>query len=365
VFGRDQFFDPLNPNFNFNSLTGATQFTASFPNVYRDIVNHTYGAYVSDEWKPAAGLTLNLGLRYDWQTGVWNEDHSQSEYPRPLPYVDFASRGDTNNVGPRAGVAWDLHKDGKSVVRAGYGLIFNNITNATNGNELTTLKQNNITINNPSYPDPYGGRDPASFASTAPPNISIMNNELVNAPVSTYSAGYSQALAADLAINLDGVYQKGTDWPTNENINAPTTPGAAATRPLPVWGNITSVDPAGEWTYKALLVRLEKRLTHRYQYTLSYTLAKQDSNYGSADTVGINQGGTITDFYNQALDNGPQPNDRRHALVASGAAQLPGDVVLGLIWNFRTTAPTSMATARTPTTCPAPRRTWATATTAP
>ena len=222
TFGRDQFFDPTNPA-SFASLTGATQFTAAFPNVYRDIVNHTYAAYVADEWKPAAGVTFNLGLRYDIQTGVWNEDHSMSEYPRPLPYVDFASRGDKNNVGPRAGLAWDVHKNGKSVVRAGYGLIFNNITNATNGNELTALKQNSITINNPTYPDPYGGRDPASFASTAPPNISILNNKLVNAPVNTYSGGYSQALAADLAINLDGVYQKGTDWPTNENINTPTT----------------------------------------------------------------------------------------------------------------------------------------------
>src|ERR1041385_4062599 len=180
TFGRDQFFDPTNPA-SFASLTGATQFTAAFPNVYRDIVNHTYAAYVADEWKPAAGVTFNLGLRYDIQTGVWNEDHSMSEYPRPLPYVDFASRGDKNNVGPRAGVAWDLHKNGKSVVRAGYGLIFNNITNATNGNELTASKQNSITINNPTYPDPYGGRDPASFASTAPPNISILNNKLVNA----------------------------------------------------------------------------------------------------------------------------------------------------------------------------------------
>ena len=340
VFGRDQFFDPNVPA-SFASLTGATQFTASFPNVYRDVVNHTYAAYVADEWKPAAGLTLNLGLRYDIQTGVWNENHSQSEYPRPLPYVDFASRGDKNNFGPRVGLAYDVHKDGKSVVRAGYGLVYNNITNTTMGAEITTLKQNSIVINNPTYPDPYGGRDPASFASTAPPNISIMNNKLVNAPVNTYSGGYSQALASDLAINLDGVYQKGTDWPTNENINTPTTPGVAASRTLPAWGNITSVDPIGEWTYKALLVRLEKRLTHRYQYTVSYTLSKQDSNYGSGDTVGIAQGGTITDYYHPELDNGPQPNDRRHALVASGAFQLPSDVVLGTIFNFRTTSPFS------------------------
>ena len=231
TFGADQLFDPLNSAFNINSLRGATQFTASFPNVYRDIVHHTYAAYVSDEWKPAAGLTFNLGLRYDIQTGVWNENHTQAEYPRPLPYVDFASRGDKNNFGPRAGVAWDVRKDGRSVIRGGYGLVFNNITNATQGNEITALKQNSIVINNPTYPDPYGGRDPASFVSTAPPNINILNNKLVNSPVHTYSAGYSQQLFADTAINMDGVYQKGTDWPTTENIN--TRDQRTLVRPLP------------------------------------------------------------------------------------------------------------------------------------
>jgi len=349
TFGRDQFFDPLNPNFNFASLTAPTQFTAAFPNVYRDIVNHTYAAYVSDEWKPAAGLTLNLGLRYDWQTGVWNEDHTQAEYPRPLPYVDFGSRGDRNNLGPRAGFAWDVAKDGRTVVRGGYGLVFNNITNATQGNEITALKQTNIIINNPSYPDPYQGRDPATFASTAPPNINILNNDLVNAPVHTYTLGGSRQLMEDTAVNIDGVYQKANNWPTNLNINSPaqSAPGVVATpavRPLAEWGQIVSTDPIGEWTYKALLVRLEKRLSHRYQYQVSYTLAKQDSNYGSADTVGIAQGGTITDFYNRALDEGPQSSDRRHALVVSDAFQLPYDIILGTIFNFRTASPFSART---------------------
>jgi hypothetical protein len=341
TFGRDQFFDPLNTSFSFNSLTAPTQFTASFPNVYRDIVSHTYAAYVSDEWKPLSGLTFNLGLRYDIQTGVWNEHHTQSEYPRPLPFVDFASRGDKNNLGPRLGFAWDTRKDGRSVMRGGYGIVYTNITNATQGTEITALKQNSIIINNPSYPDPYLGRDPASFASTAPPNVNILNNNLENAPVNTYTLGFSQQLMADTAINVDSVYQKATHYLTQENINTPRN----GVRPLPEWGQILSIDPIGLWTYKALLVRLEKRLSHRYQYQLSYTLAKQDGNFGGTgntpDLVGINQGGGITDYYNPAADIGPLPSDRRHAVVLSGAFQLPSDVVLGVIWNFRTTTPFS------------------------
>src|SRR5215470_9294660 len=337
TFGRDQLFDPLNPNFNFNSLSGATQFQAAFPNVYRDIVSHTYAAYVSDEWKPFSGLTFNLGVRYDIQTGVWDENHTQAEYPRPLPYVAFGSRGDKNNVGPRAGFAWDVRNNGRFVVRGGYGLVFTGMTNATQGTEITALKQNSIIINNPSYPDPYQGRDPASFASTAPPNINILSNKLVNAPVNTYSAGFSQQLMVDTAVNVDGVYQKATNYFTTENINTPKN----GVRPLPEWGQIVSTDPIGEWTYKALLVRLEKRLSHRYQYQVSYTLAKQDGNYGSPDTVGINQGGSITDFYNPGADVGPLPSDRRHALVVSYASQLPSNVILGVIWNFRTSTPFS------------------------
>jgi len=337
TFGRDQFFNPTDPNFNFNSLSGATQFTAAFPNVYRDIVSHTYAAYVSDEWKPVAGLTFNLGLRYDIQTGVWDEHHTQAEYPRPLPYVDFGSRGDKNNVGPRLGLAWDVRKNGRLVVRGGYGLVYTNVTNATQGTEITALKQNSIIINNPTYPDPYQGRDPASFASTAPPNINILSNDLVNAPVNTYTAGFSQQLLSDTAVNVDGVYQKATDYFTVENINTPKN----GVRPLPEWGQILSTDPIGDWTYKALLVRLEKRLSHRYQYQISYTLAKQDGNYGSPDLVGINQGGTITDYYHPEYDLGPLPSDRRHALVISDAFQLPSDVVIGTIFNFRTSTPFS------------------------
>ena len=53
-------------------------------------------------------------------------------------------------------------------------------------------------------------------------------------------------------------------------------------RPLPAWGRITQVQSIGWQTYRALLVRLEKRLSNRYQYTVSYTLQRvTDNSFGA------------------------------------------------------------------------------------
>src|SRR5262249_27704962 len=152
--------------------------------------------------------TLNLGLRYDRDTLIWNENRKNdgSFYPAVLPFVDFSKRGDNNNIAPRVGMAWDITGDGRTVVRAGYGRLFNTIMNGTPGAEETTLRQTSISISNPTYPDPYGGRSPASFASTAPANISIVSDDMVNPYSDMYSVGFSRQLGADMAINADGVY---------------------------------------------------------------------------------------------------------------------------------------------------------------
>ena len=252
---------------------------------WRHLTQEDWSLFFKDSWNTTQNLTLNIGLRYDKFGVLFDQkgliarakggEKSLYNYMTngtltqsllvgkgsPNPNELFWPN-DWNNIGPSVGFSYKVPQFGKTtVIRGGYGLVFNNITNATQGTEITALKQNSIVINNPTYPDPYGGRDPASFVSTAPPNINILNNKLVNSPVHTYSVGYSQQLFADTAINLDGVYQKGTDWPTTENIN--TRDQRTLVRPLPEWGQIVSTDPIGEWTYKALLVRMEKRLSDR------------------------------------------------------------------------------------------------------
>jgi hypothetical protein len=325
AFGVDQYFNPADPNFDVRKLTGARTYTQTWPVVFRDIPDHLYTGYAQDEWKVTRGLTLNLGLRLDYQTMAWDEWVSMSRYPRPLPYVDFASRGGKPLWQPRIGLAWDLTGNGKSVARAGFGTAYQVFFNGNQGNELVALLQNNINITNPSYPDPFGGRDPITFVSTAPPNVGIMANDLKNAPTTTSSVGFSQQLSSNMAVNVDGVIQHTANLPLTTNVNQPFTPTGA--RPLPEWGQITMTKTIGNYDYKAFLVRLEKRLSNHYQYQMAYTLSKQDTDFG------------WTDAYVHTQDVGPSSSDRRHQLVMSSGIQMPADVVAGVIFSYRTPTP--------------------------
>ncbi len=154
TFGQDQHFNPADPAFNVAQLTGATQFTASFPTFTIHLLSQTYEAYVQDQWRLGSKVTVNLGLRYDRQTKIFNEDFTQDRYPRPLPFVDFGARGDANNIAPRAAVAWDVTGDARTLVRAGYGLVYGNLQNAVARGEHDAFRQFAVNIRNPSYPDP-------------------------------------------------------------------------------------------------------------------------------------------------------------------------------------------------------------------
>jgi len=325
-FGADQPFDPNDPA-SIAALKNPILFTASLPPVYRDTKNSWFQAYAQDEWKMGSEVTLNLGLRYDLQYDSWNQHLDQSKFPVPLPLVHPNLRKDHNNLGPRVGFAWDVANDGKSVVRAGYGRYYRYIFGSFGG-EQTNLLQSSIRITKPSYPDPYGGKSPLAFASTAPPNISIVGDDIRNPQADMYNVGFSQQLTTNIAVHVDGTYTNMTSDTLTENVNTPDQ--VTKVKPLPTWGRILASEPLGVGKYKALLVRLDKRYAQRYLFLLSYTLSKSGGN---------SQG--ITSYYNPSLDNGPAPTDRRHMLVSSGSVMMPGQIQLGAVWTLRSKMPFS------------------------
>ena len=337
TFGADQFFDGTPASIA--SLRNPIQFTAAFPPLTRFLENHWVQGYVQDDWRIRSNVTLNLGLRYDRQHNSFNQITmskliAQGAFPRPLPAdtlghaIDPKSRKDNNNFGPRIGLAWDINDDGRTVVRAAYGLYYQYFMQTPLRGEQTALRQTSINITNPPYPDPYGGRTPQSFASTAPPNVSVIDDRLQNPESYTGSVGLSREVAPNIAVHFDGVYTRMSKMAMTVRINTPA-PGVVA-RPDPTWGVIQQTQSRGEHEYKAFFARLERRYANRYQYLFSYTLAKQENNGGVT---------AVTDFYDPDLDWGPGNADRRHAFVASGSVMLPYEISLGAVFNLRSTAP--------------------------
>jgi hypothetical protein len=96
--------------------------------------NWTYVAgYVQDDWKPTPRLTLNLGLRWEMQTGPYsNKFQSVGKAALEAAGYNGELQDDKNNFGPRIGFAYDVKGDATFVVRGGYGRyydeIFQNIT---------------------------------------------------------------------------------------------------------------------------------------------------------------------------------------------------------------------------------------------
>jgi len=329
VFATDQFFDGTAAAMA--TLRNPIQFTATFPPLPRNLQNHWFQGYVADQWKVRSNVTVDAGLRYDTQYHSFNTHISLAGRERLGELVHPKSRGDYNNVAPRFGVAWDVVGNGRSVIRAAYGWYYQYLMQNQLRPELTTLLQSSVNIRNPSYPDPYNGLSPQAFVTVAAtPNVTIVDDNIENAKAKGLTLGYSQELRANMAVHVDGIYTNVDQMTQSANINTPDP--ITRVRPIAGWGNIVQLRSAGFHEYRAMLVRLERRLAQRHQYMLSYTLAKE-TNEGPT--------GTITDFYNPGLDKGPGSGDRRHGFVASGSVVLPYDISLGGVWTLRSTMPFS------------------------
>ncbi len=332
---------PYNAN---DPSTWPTQYTNSLP-TYGDIPAKHFSAYFQDDWEVAHSLTINAGLRYDVQKGVFLEDvpgllqkiqdklGRDGSFPVPIPSAltnDYKGRGDRNNFGPRVGFAWDPRGDGVTNVHAGYGLFYDNVRTLLQGGELTWPQSKTIVINKPAFPDPYQGRSRDEFLSTAPPNITVNRSDMVNAYAHQASAGVSREVSRNIAVTVDGTFV----WRyADRDTVDPNVPDQATRLKLyPQFGRITLVQSTADNTYQALLVKFERRMSGRYQYLVWYTLSKaEDVSYLS----------NVPGTYGFVKFKRPSTADRRHRLVVSGILALPGQVQVSAIGDFRSSLPFS------------------------
>src|SRR5436190_9110718 len=102
----------------------------TFGSTSRDLSQYSIGAFVNDEWKASSRLTVSLGLRYDINSPITEANNIESNFipgqglVRVGSGLDQLYQTDKNNFGPRAGIAWDVTGDGRTVFRSGYALTY-------------------------------------------------------------------------------------------------------------------------------------------------------------------------------------------------------------------------------------------------
>lgn len=341
VFESSSFFDSnFRGTYTFPSMTAflngtPSRFTQNQGDTRLERPNRIVGLYAQDDWRPSPALTLNVGVRYDWEG-------AKTEALRDITGKPGAGiSGDTNNFSPRFGFAWAPGGSTTKAIYGGTGVYYDQVILNIIGNaRFTPPKVIGIQIDNPAWPDPFLG----GTVRIPPPNVSVIDEEL-NTPWNWNTQfGYRQELARDLGLDISYVHNRGYDHVQILNTNAgiPGTAninGAGAVRPNPNFTNVSFYTNLGQIRYHGLLTDLRKRFSKNYSGSVNYTLSKtRDNSFNFVSGVIVPE--------RPDLNWGPGSDDRRHRVAGHAEVRLPAALTLGVIVEFRSEAPLNITAAR-------------------
>ena len=402
------FDDPLTIRNNTNGLypqgfatRGAVrQITFSDGEATHDQQLDQIAFYLQDDWKVTPRLTLNLGLRWDANVGnlIDQRNNRTIEILRRLNHPRArAITADEEKLGrttpswtefqPRVGFAWDPTGSGRTVIRGGYGIfydqLFQNLTLfslSQVGRELfqTIVSRSNTQVGVGQLADFRFGIDPNP---PLPPGFSISELAIggfgrINDPdasepyVQKFSVGFETSLGSSTTLSSDYVHTLGLHEPRVQVINPrirdvcdPLFPTANPASPLCVRGvssrlldrafvdagfgagrieQINMIGTTNRSLFDSWATTLKRR-TRRMTLSASYVLSNSRS-WGGQPLASYSGNGIATTPDNQFKPEefGPTRIDERHRLVASGVFDVPGDFQIAPLLQLASARPFSL-----------------------
>ncbi|MBI1761198.1 MAG: TonB-dependent receptor [Acidobacteria bacterium] len=317
-----------------------------------------FAGYATDDWKATRKLTLNLGLRYEYNTpaidtkGLWRSltfTQQVNGVPTVVPNIGTPFEfyeAQKKLFMPRLGFAYRWTD--RWVVRGGFGIYYNvhqlnnytilnlnppksgtaNFANSSTGGRITNAATQPVLT----YAAPFGVVSP-----TLATGINALDPKNDQPYVSQWSLDVQRRLPGDIVLSVGYVGNKGTHIDQTVELNAPApsilaNPGGR--RPIP-----TFIDGAGgpsrplnrlRWLtsdgnswYHALQVNAQKRFSKGLQMNVAYTYSKAEGEgYGRNES-----GGALPNSYqnphNRAAEKTRYGFDFRHSLVTSYLYELP------------------------------------------
>lgn len=305
--------------------------------------NPFYAVYLQDSWKARPNLTLDLGVRYEYD-----------RRKEPLPT-------DTNNIAPRFGFAWSPFSDSRTAVRGGYGIFvaptyFQIDWVVTAFNQFDGRRQIAQVFTSILNPGPEAahnvfrtltaqgviGQRPILAADLEQFGIQVVNSgplppftalfesaeDYVNPYSQQASLGIEHELAPDLALSIDYTFSRTLKLPRSRDKNLLS----AAIDPnlgIRVWTDADFVDPflaqfntyestARSW-YSGMTVELTRRLRNRFMFSVNYTYSRAID-----DVVDFGADFQANDQTDMFAEKALSSFDQRHKFVGYGTWDGPG-----------------------------------------
>jgi hypothetical protein len=376
------------------------QFAAGEASHVQDI--HQVAFYAQDDWRVTPRLTLNLGLRWDANIGNLPDQSTNrtlailSQLDDPLAQSltsdsDALARSTPSwkEFQPRLGFAWDVGGDGRTLVRGGFGIfydqLFQNLTLfslSQSGSEIfsTLLNLTNSAVGQGQLANFRFGVDP--LPAPPPPDFSVLptgafgriNDPFVDEPyVMKYSIGAQKMLGQRWSLSADFVHTEGRDEPRFQVINPrieevcnPAYPNSTPSSPrcrrginsryfddafvragLPAnrLEQINMFTTTNESKFDSLTLTAKGRLGKSSTVSASYVLARSRA-WGGQPTASYSGNGIAIDPELQFKEGewGPTRLDERHRVVISGVFNLPLGFQVAPILQYSSPRPYSLNT---------------------
>ncbi len=323
---------------------------------------HTYGGFIQDDFKVSSRLTLNLGLRYDYTTPIFEAHNQQSNFDFATGQLvvagqNGASRGlvttDKDDFAPRLGLAWNVFKD--TVIRAGYGRFFSY-------QEIRTGDPLQLAYNLPFFYQPTftsdgvipiltvsGGFPPLNPSQAVDAGVTVSGSGVgshLHAPVlDEWNFNIQRQFPGNILLEIAYVGSKSTHLQTLLDPNQDPTPGPGdvqSRRRYPQYGPFTDIVNRGNSSYNALEIKGEKRLSNGLMFLSAFTYSKSMNDQPEICCSSP----WPQNSFDVAADRGPSDFDERFRWVSSFDYLLPvgkgqrfvnssriGDLILGG-WHF-------------------------------
>lgn len=323
--------------------------------------------YFGDSWKVRPNLTLELGARYsiffepyDKRNFISGFDPNAYDPSRPAsdpcnglvvpsgtnPCADIAGastpvefsnrslrKNSYGNIAPRLGVAWDVFGDGKTAVRAGFGMFYLR--------ERTSIYFASLTQNAPFVTSIAGRRtlDGSQFYDLPAASNGSPRFGLSPGAASPYSAQFNVSVGRELwkdtAIEVGYVGNRARNQLTHSDVNqviaanrvqaafAGDANGVNQYRPYSNYGSIYLFERNGKANYDSLQVLFRTRFSAKSSFQAAYTFSKGTADFGLNDSSGGTSAFAVLDRTQRGLDLAPSDINRPHIFVANFIYNLP------------------------------------------